>query len=62
MNKRRPIWELVIEDMRERDAKGREEYGVPLLANNGRDALRDMYEEWLDAIVYLRQWLEEQDA
>lgn len=55
----RPVWELVIEDMRARDAVGRRRYGVPLQANNGRDALRDAYEEALDLAVYLRQAIEE---
>ena len=54
-----PIWELVIADMRERDRIGRERYGTPLQAHNGRDALQDAYEEILDAAVYLRQAIEE---
>lgn len=58
----RPVWELVIEDMRARDAVGRRRYGVPLQANNGRDALRDAYEEALDLAVYLRQAIEERDS
>lgn len=55
----RPVWELVVEDMRERDQLGRERYGVPLQAGNGRHALRDAYEEALDLVAYLRQELEE---
>lgn len=54
-----PIWELVIADMRERDQIGRERYGTPLQAHNGRDALQDAYEEALDLAVYLRQAIEE---
>lgn len=57
----RPVWELVIEDMRARDQTGRERYGVPLQAGNGRDALRDAYEEALDLAVYLRQAIAERD-
>lgn len=53
------IWDLVIQDMKDRDAKGRKAYGVPLQAHNGRDPLRDAYEEALDLAVYLRQALEE---
>lgn len=34
---------------------GVERYGQPLQAFNGRDALRDAYEEALDLLVYLRQ-------
>jgi hypothetical protein len=42
---------LVIADMRER-------YGVPLQADNGRDA----YEEALDLAAYLRQELAQRDG
>jgi len=54
----RPVWEMVIDDMKARDHVGRERYGTPLTANNGRDALRDAYEEALDLAVYLRQEIE----
>lgn len=53
------IWDLVIADMRARDHIGRERYGTPLQAFNGRDALRDAYEEALDLAVYLRTAIEE---
>lgn len=56
-----PIWDLVIADMRERDRVGRERYGTPLQANNGRDALVDAYQEALDLAVYLRQAIAERD-
>ena len=36
-----PIWELVIEDMRARDRLGRERYGTPLQAFNGRKAIQE---------------------
>lgn len=55
----RPIWSLVIEDMHDRDRLGRERYGTPLQAGNGRDALVDAYQEALDLAVYLRQEIEE---
>jgi hypothetical protein len=58
-NDSRPIWELVIEDMQERDDEGRRKYGVPLQAGNGRDPLIDAYQEALDLAVYLRQAIEE---
>ena len=54
-----PVWDLVIADMRERDRVGRQRYGTPLQANNGRDALVDAYQEALDLVVYLRQAIEE---
>jgi len=71
MEKITPIWDLVIneaptatpqgliDDMRVRDVKGRLEYGAPLTAYNGRDAVQDAYEEALDGLVYLRQAREE---
>lgn len=61
-NNSTPIWEFVIADMHARDKVGRERYGVPLQASNGRDALRDAYEEALDLCAYLRQAIEERDA
>lgn len=54
-----PIWDLVIEDMRQRDHEGRRKYGIPLQAGNGRDPLVDAYQEALDLCVYLRQAIEE---
>lgn len=57
-----PIWELVIADMRERDHVGRERYGTPLQANNGRDALVDAYDEALDLAVYLKQVIVERNG
>lgn len=54
----RPVWELVVEDMLERNRDGIEKYGTPLQATNGRDALKDAYQESLDQTVYLRQEIE----
>jgi hypothetical protein len=45
----------VIADMEARDRLGRERYGTPLQPFNGRDALRDLYEELLDASAYAMQ-------
>lgn len=58
-NASRPIWDLVIEDMRQRDNEGRRKYGTPLQVGNGRDPLVDAYQEALDLAVYLRQEIEE---
>jgi hypothetical protein len=58
-NQSEAIWDLVIEDMKARDALGRRMYLTPLQANNGRDALQDAYEEALDMCAYLRQAIEE---
>lgn len=53
---------LVAVDAMERDARGRETYGVPLQAGNGRDTLRDAYEEILDFTVYMRTAIAESIA
>lgn len=58
-NNSRPTWELVIEDMKERDKDGREKYGTPLQPHNGRRSLVDAYQEILDLAVYLRNEIEE---
>lgn len=72
-----PTWGLVIDDLSqveplhvsvlvasdaiERDAVGRQRYGVPLTPGNGRDSLRDAYEESLDLAVYLKNALVERE-
>lgn len=56
------VWPLVIQDMQARDQLGRERYGTPLRAHNGRDALVDRYQELLDACVYARQEIYERDG
>jgi hypothetical protein len=58
----RPIWELVIQDMRDRDKLGFQRYGTRLRAHNGRNALLDAYQEALDLAVYLRQAIEERNG
>ena len=46
---------LLAEDIRARREVGIQRYGTELQPHNGRDALRDAYEEALDLWVYLRQ-------
>lgn len=58
-NSNAPITEQVIEDMRARMVSGTKQYGTPLQAFNGRDALWDAYEEALDLCMYLKQALVE---
>ena len=53
---------LVAGDIMERQQLGISRYGTPLQAHNGRDALRDAYEEALDLACYLRQLIEEGEA
>jgi hypothetical protein len=56
------VWPLVIVDMCERDRVGRARYGTPLQPHNGRDALKDAYQEALDLAAYLRQAIYERDG
>lgn len=55
------VWGMVMKDMVDRDQIGRKRYGTPLQPHNGRDVLRDAYEEALDLAVYLRQAIYERD-
>lgn len=55
------IQKLVIDDMVKRREFGVAKYGTPLQANNGRDALADLYQELLDAVCYVRQMMEERN-
>lgn len=61
-NDRPAIQDLVRVDILERKALGIARYGTPLQGFNGRDALRDAYEEALDLSQYLRQLLYERDG
>lgn len=56
------IWDLVEHDIRERDKLGTFKYKTRLQGFNGRDALRDAYQEALDLSVYLRQAIFERDG
>lgn len=60
-NQQKASWLLVIEDMHSRDSFGRKKYGTPLQPLNGRDSLKDAYEEVLDLAVYLRNLIEERE-
>lgn len=53
---------LVVEDMVARANEGYRKYGTHLRPDNGRDALRDAYEEALDLAQYLRQAIYERDG
>ena len=55
------IQKLVMLDMRDRLSLGLERYGTGLQPFNGRDMLRDAYEEALDLCVYLRGMMYERD-
>jgi hypothetical protein len=55
------VQRAVRDDLRLREQVGIERYGTPLQPHNGRDALRDLYEELLDACYYAKQDLIERD-
>jgi hypothetical protein len=59
---RQPIWDLVIDDMQDRDEKGTWKYGIRLRSGDGRDSLIDAYQESLDLAVYLRKAIFERDG
>jgi hypothetical protein len=54
-----PVAIHVVADMYDRDRLGRERYGMPLTARNGRDQVVDAYQEMLDGAAYLRAALAE---
>lgn len=51
-----PVANCLVKDMQERDAIGKERYGVRLQPFNGRDALIDAYQEIADCTVYAKQY------
>lgn len=51
----------VIADIKERRQVGILRYGTALQPFNGRDALRDLYEELLDGAMYARQVMAERE-
>ncbi|MGL4756583.1 MAG: hypothetical protein ACRCXB_29860 [Aeromonadaceae bacterium] len=55
-----PILGMVLADLTNRALEGKEKYGEPLKAHNGRNALWDAYQEALDLAMHLRQAIEEQ--
>lgn len=61
-NGSRPIVDLVVEDLQARKEFGLRKYGTPLQAHNGRDALMDLFQELLDAVLYCKQLIVERDT
>lgn len=52
---------LVLADLEARRQVGIDRYGTALQTHNGRDMLRDAYEEAMDLTVYLRGTIAERD-
>lgn len=61
LNRYPASWDLVLDDIKKRDILGKRKYGTRLQPFNGRDTLRDIYDEALDMVVYLRTLLYERD-
>lgn len=55
------ILPLVLKDLQDRAVMGEGKYGVKLRANNGRNALKDAYDEACDLVMYLRQKIYEEE-
>jgi hypothetical protein len=62
INDEQDIQSRVVEDIRKRRELGISRYGTALQPFNGRDALLDLYEELLDAVMYIKQSLVERDG
>lgn len=60
-NQSKPIVDSVIEELLKRKQLGIERYGVALQSGNGRDALRDAFEEQIDNLLYLKQYMIEKN-
>lgn len=60
-NDSRDIQSMVIDDIGKRRSVGIERYGTALQPFNGRNSLRDAYEEAMDLVMYLKQRLVEED-
>ena len=56
------ITPLVHADLEARTAAGLASYGRPFTSHDGRDSLKDAYEEALDMVQYLRKALYERDG
>ena len=56
------VMQRVLADLYERQRVGYERYGSLLMTGNGRDALRDAYEEALDLVQYLAQAMMEREG
>lgn len=61
-NGRRPIVDIVRDDLLERKEHGVRKYGQALQAFNGRDPVQDAFEESVDLMLYFKQLLIENEA
>lgn len=61
-NDKPALWDLVIADMHSRDRFGEGKYNMRIQPHNGRDFLKDLYDELRDACVYVRGLIYERDG
>lgn len=59
VNDRAFIQDLVIADIEERKEFGVRKYGTALQSGNGRMMIVDLYEELMDAVIYVRGVIDE---
>lgn len=62
VNDQPPVADALMAYIEGRKQVGIERYGTPLQPHNGRDALRDAFEEAVDLATYLAQALIERDG
>jgi len=55
------IFDELKKDLDARNAKGFETYGKELRPHDNRDTLQDLFEELLDAVVYIKKLMIERD-
>lgn len=58
---KREVWPELVRMLEKRVEQGRATYGEPLTTENGRDALKDAWEEAVDLVFYLSQALMERE-
>lgn len=57
-----PVVDSLVAFLDERAALGERKYGTKLQPHNGRDALKDAFEEAVDLVMYLAQAIIERDG
>jgi hypothetical protein len=55
------VADYVLRDIQERVAAGYQKYGTKLQTFNRRDPLWDLYQELIDAVMYIRQEILERE-
>ena len=61
-NNKPHVYNLLLNDLESRYKLGMQRYGKALQPFNGRDALKDAYEEAIDLAFYIRQEIYERDG